>query len=62
MPTGTGPAALTWKVDGATFARLVVEQLRRGDDIPVRLLTEDMWKDAATLVEAGENDELGVLL
>ncbi len=59
----TGPAAaLTWKVDGTTFARLVVEQLRRGDDIPVRLLSEEMWKDAATLVEAGENDEVGVLL
>jgi hypothetical protein len=58
-----GPAvALTWKLDGTTFTRLVIEQLRRGDDIPVRLLTDQMWKDAAALVEAGDQDELGVLL
>lgn len=58
-----GPAtALTWKVDGTTFTRLVIEQLRRGDDIPVRLLTDQVWKDAAALVEAGDQDELGVLL
>jgi hypothetical protein len=57
-----GPAAaLTWKVDGTTFTRLVIEQLRRSDDIPVRLLAEEMWKDAASLVEAGDHDELGVL-
>lgn len=58
-----GPAAaLTWKVDGATFTRLVVEQLRRGDDIPVRLLTDQMWRDAAALVRGGDQDELDVLL
>jgi hypothetical protein len=58
-----GPAAaLTWKVDGTTFTRLVVEQLRRGDEIPVRLLTDQMWRDAATLVRTGEGNELGVLL
>jgi len=58
-----GPAAaLTWKVDAATFTSMVVEQLRRGDDIPVRLLTDEMWRDAASLVRAGEGNELNVLL
>jgi hypothetical protein len=58
-----GPAAaLTWKVDGTTFTRLIVEQLRRGDDIPVRLLTDQMWRDSATLIRAGEGNDLGVLL
>jgi hypothetical protein len=41
------------------FTRLVVEQLRRGDEIPVRLLTDQMWRDAATLVRTGEGNELG---
>ncbi len=59
----TGPAAaLTWKVDGETFEQLVLEQLRRGDEIPLRLLTSRMRQDAATLVRGGERDELGVLL
>jgi hypothetical protein len=59
----SGPAAaLTWKVDDATFTGVVIEQLRQDDDIPIRLLTDQMWKDAATLVAAGEGDELGVLL
>jgi hypothetical protein len=58
-----GPAAaLTWKVDGTTFTSLVVEQLRRGDDIPVRLLADQMWRDAATVIRDGDQDELGVLL
>jgi hypothetical protein len=58
-----GPAAaLTWKVDGTTFTSLLIEQLRRGDDIPVRLLTDQMWRDAASLVGAGHQDELDVLL
>ncbi len=58
-----GPvAALTWKVDGKTFELLVLEQLRHGDEIPLRLLTSRMWQDAAALVGDGDREELGVLL
>jgi hypothetical protein len=61
--TAAGPAAaLTWKVDAETFEQLVLEQLRHGDEVPLRLLTRQMWQDAARLVGDGDCDELGVLL
>jgi hypothetical protein len=55
-------AALTWRIDASTFQQLVLEQLRHDDQIPLRLLTRRMWQDAATLIEQGDRDELGVLL
>lgn len=59
-----GPVAgLTWKVDAQTFIDTAVEQLRRGDDIPLRLLLSGAGAEVGSLM--GEEDgaaEIGVYL
>ncbi|MGH2711759.1 MAG: AlbA family DNA-binding domain-containing protein [Actinomycetota bacterium] len=59
-----GPAAsFTWKVDAESFIDTAVEQLRRGDDIPLRFLLSSVGADAAALLATdGGEQELGVLL
>jgi len=58
-----GPAsALTWQLDEATFEQSVVEQLRHGDDIPLKLLLDSASATATELILAGDSEELGTLL
>lgn len=46
----TAPAsALTWNLDAASYEAAIVEQLRAGDDIPLRLLLERLPIDASSL-------------
>jgi hypothetical protein len=60
----SAPAAgFTWKVDVETFIDTAIEQLRTGDDIPLRLLLSSVGADAeALLATEGGEQELGVLL
>ena len=41
--------ALTWNLDSASFEAAIIEQLRVQDDIPLRLLLEQLPSDAAAL-------------
>ena len=41
-------AALVWQMDGETFVATVIEQLRRGDDVPLSLLLTSLPVEAAT--------------
>lgn len=56
-------AALIWQMDGATFEQTVIEQLRRGDEIPLTLLLTSMPRDASELLTRPDGQEpLSVLL
>jgi hypothetical protein len=56
-------SALTWELDEETFLSAVIEQLRSGDDIPLRLLLDRMAGDAAELLNRPNGvADLGVLL
>jgi hypothetical protein len=59
-----GPAtALTWRLDEQTLLRTVIEQLRRNDDIPLRLLLRGAGRHVATLIgDPGDEGELATLL
>jgi hypothetical protein len=58
-----GPASLlTWQLDDATFEDAVTEQLRRGDEIPLKLLLDRMPQDAERLIQEGNLADLGTLL
>lgn len=59
-----GPAdALDWRLDEATFLAVIVEQLRTGDDIPMRLLLSRAPQDAIGLAARPDGKaELGTLL
>lgn len=58
-----GPAsALTWQLDEATFERIVIEQLRRGDEIPLKLVLDTALTDADNLYLEGNEEELSTLL
>jgi hypothetical protein len=62
--TASGPAAaLTWQLDEEAFDATTVELLRRGDDIPIRLLLDQALFDARKLADRdGGAPDLGVLL
>jgi hypothetical protein len=49
--------ALTWQLDTETFSNTIIEQLRDGDDIPVRLLLESVAREVARLAPAADGDE-----
>ncbi len=56
-------AALVWQMDGETFVATVIEQLRRGDDVPLSLLLTSLPVEAATLLRRpGGEEQLAVLL
>jgi hypothetical protein len=46
--------ALTWNLDSSSFEDTIIEQLRTGDDIPLRLLLERLPGEAAMLVRDDE--------
>lgn len=54
--------ALDWRLDAATFVATALEQLRRGDDIPLRLTLDRMEVDAGAVWSTGFESELGTLL
>lgn len=59
----TAPAStLSWRMDEDTFVATIIEQVRRDDPIPLRLLLRRMEGDAARLVSEGEEAELETLL
>ncbi|CAN5479277.1 hypothetical protein BH20ACT23_BH20ACT23_27530 [soil metagenome] len=59
----TAPAStLSWTMDEETFVAIIIEQIRRDDPIPLRLLLRRMESDAARLVSEGEEAELETLL
>jgi hypothetical protein len=58
-----GPAeALDWRLDAETFVGIVTEQLRREDEIPLRLATDRMVTDALAFHSVGAHDELATVL
>jgi hypothetical protein len=59
-----GPAVLlTWQIDAETFTSAVVEQLRRSDTIPLKLLLARIPDDARQILEHPERwEELQTLL
>jgi TIR domain len=59
----SGPeGGLDWHVDAETFASTAIEQLRRHDDIPLRLALDQIEVDAGALYSTGFAEELGNLL
>lgn len=59
----SGPAgALDWRLDAQTFVATALEQLRRDDDIPLRLALDRMEVDAGAVWSTGFESELGTLL
>ena len=55
-------AALTWNLDAASFDSVIIEQMRAGDDIPVRLLLERLPSEAMKLAQSEEGfQELNTL-
>lgn len=54
--------ALTWQLDEETFVATIIEQLRLGDEIPLRLLLRRADKDAMTAIEAGGLGDLELIL
>lgn len=60
---GSAPSeALDWRLDADTFASTAIEQLRRGDDIPLRLALDRIEVDAGALYSTGFAEEMGTLL
>jgi len=58
-----GPAAaLSWRLDSSTFEQTVVEQFRNGDDIPLRLLLEQIPADAIETLCEGQWSEFNAIL
>ena len=58
-----GPAeALDWRIDAETFVGIVTEQLRREDDIPLRLAIDRMVTDSIAFHSVGAHDELATVL
>lgn len=56
-------SALTWDLDEATFVSTIIEQLRAGDDIPLRLLLRRAESDSAkALTEKEASPELELVL
>lgn len=53
--------ALTWQLDASTFDELVLELIRRGDDIPLRRMLGQAPKEASALLRE-DQDELRRLL
>lgn len=61
--TAAGPiAALTFKLDTDTLVNIVLEQLRRKDEIPLTLLLRRAPQEASTQITAGDSDALDGLL
>lgn len=54
-------SAVTWTLDGETFEQVVIELLRRDDDIPLRRLLTRVSQDASGLI-GDDQDELRRLL
>jgi hypothetical protein len=52
---------LTWQIDEETFVSTIIEQLRDGDEIPLKLLLRRMQGDAARFIE-GEAEEADLAL
>lgn len=55
-------AAITWRIDAEIFDELIIELLRREDDIPLRSLLDQAARDAAPLSTAQDRDEFDQLL
>lgn len=55
-------AALSWNLDADTLTGAVIEQVRRGDLIPVKLLIKSLPREAGTLMAKGASDDLEVLM
>jgi hypothetical protein len=51
----------TWRLDADSFDQLVMELIRRKDDVPLRQMLSRMPADAAQLIDAG-SEELQTLL
>jgi hypothetical protein len=49
-------SAVTWRVDAEGFDQLITELMRRGDDIPIRQLLNQVARDAAELFGSNEED------
>jgi hypothetical protein len=45
-------SALTWNLDAASFEAAIIEQLRTGDDIPLKLLFERVLDDTRSLARS----------
>jgi hypothetical protein len=48
--------ALSWQLDEETFRGIVLEQIRAGDSLPLRLLLQRIVRDAAEYVDRDEAD------
>lgn len=58
-----GPAeALDWRLDAETFIGIVIEQLRREDEIPLQLAIDRMITDAIAFDSTGAHAELSTVL
>jgi hypothetical protein len=61
--TAAGPiAALTFRLDTDTLVDIVLEQLRRQDEIPLNLLLRRAPQEASKQISAGDHDALDGLL
>jgi hypothetical protein len=54
--------AFTWRVDADAFTDMAIEQLRGGDEIPLRMFLSRVGGEAAALLEEPKQEELGTLL
>ncbi len=60
----SGPArALTWQLDNDTFIEVVIEQIRRHDLIPLKLLLSNIPSEVGTMLDReGEEERVAVVL
>jgi Putative DNA-binding domain len=55
-------STLTFQLDEETFLATIVEQLRVGDDIPLRLLLQRARDEAGTAVTSGDPGDIALIL
>lgn len=51
-------AALTWRLDAASFNQILIESLRANDTVPVVVLLDQMMQDALSLFTSRDEDAL----
>src|SRR5262249_54971432 len=58
-----GPAhALTWRLDAASLEQSVIEQVRSGDLIPLRLMLDRVAAESLSVLESDNQEDFELLL